>query len=152
MGGRRYRVPSRPDLSAKRKGEIAVLAAANIREGNILTPTKMKKAGLADFLALSGNAVKQASLSLKRKLDDLDDNEECVDETMSAMALHSGQRIDAAPSGMKSAEASPSSKGLSSAARSRQTRSGKGKTSILTSDDMIEPVRTLAEFAAKSVL
>ncbi|KAL5773646.1 hypothetical protein ACOSP7_013284 [Xanthoceras sorbifolium] len=169
MGGRRCRVPSevdnqavsilneRPSLSLKRKGEIAILVAAKYRGGNILCPSRMKKAGLADFPTPLEKSAKQTPSSLKRKLDDLDDKEEWVEETMCAMALHFGPAkpqsslLGVAASGMQSPEGSSSGKGLSSAARSRQTRSGKGKTSTLTLDDVIEPVLTLAEFAAKSV-
>ncbi|KAL5787764.1 hypothetical protein ACOSP7_004713 [Xanthoceras sorbifolium] len=68
---------------------------------------------------------------------------------MRAMALHSGLTkprsylLGAAASRMKSPEASPTAKGLSSVARSSQTRSGKRKTSTLTLDDAIKPIRTL---------
>ncbi|KAL5798278.1 hypothetical protein ACOSQ2_003098 [Xanthoceras sorbifolium] len=143
MGDRRCRAPlvvdnsvliwnERPNLSSKRKGEIMILAATKYLRKIILSPTRMKKAGLADFLTPSSY--------LKRKLDDLDDSEGWVDETMRAAA-----------SGVKSSEGSLSGKGLSSTTRSRQTRSDKGKTSTLTLDDVIKPVRTPAEFATKSM-
>ncbi|KAL5857392.1 hypothetical protein ACOSQ3_004850 [Xanthoceras sorbifolium] len=120
-------------LSLKMKGEIAILAIAKYRGENILSPTRMKKAGLADFPAPSGKRAKQNPSSLKRKLDNLDDNEEWPRSYL----------LGAAASRMKSPEASPTGKGLSSVARSSQTRSGKRKTSTLTLDDAIEPIRTL---------
>ncbi|KAL5794485.1 hypothetical protein ACOSP7_003079 [Xanthoceras sorbifolium] len=148
MGDRRCRAPlvvdnsvliwnERPNLSSKRKGEIMILAAMKYLREIILSPTRMKKAGLADFLTPSSY--------LKRKLDDLDDSEGWVDETIRAMALHSR------PAKVKSSEGSLSGKGLSSTTRSRQTRSDKGKTSTLTLDDVIKPVRTPVEFATKSM-
>ncbi|KAL5815983.1 hypothetical protein ACOSQ3_024361 [Xanthoceras sorbifolium] len=145
----------RSNLSLKRKGEIAILAAAKYRGGDIFSPTRMKNAGLADFPTRKGT--KHTSSSLKRKLNDVDDNEDWVGETMCAMALHFGPEkprsslLGTVTSGMKSSEGSPSGKGPSSAVRSRQTMSGKGKISTLTLDDASEPICTLAEFAAKSV-
>ncbi|KAL5793929.1 hypothetical protein ACOSP7_002523 [Xanthoceras sorbifolium] len=141
-------------LSLKRNEEIAILATMKYRRGNILSLTRMKNAGLANFPTPSGKSAKQTPSSLKRKLND---SEGWVEETMCAMALHSriakprSSLLGAAAFGMKSPGGSPSDKAFSFTARSRQTRSGKGKTSTLTLNDVVEPVRTLEAFAAKSV-
>ncbi|KAL5788451.1 hypothetical protein ACOSP7_005400 [Xanthoceras sorbifolium] len=146
-----------PELSNIRNKEIEVLALIKFGGGNILSAIRLRKTGLGDSSTIPEKAIGQASLRLTRKFGELDDNEDWMEETMRVIAFPSGHvkprssHFKIVPFGIKSMEASPSSKGFTSIAKTRQTRSSKGKASALSKDNLIDLVGALVEFDAKTI-
>ncbi|KAL5814482.1 hypothetical protein ACOSQ4_025123 [Xanthoceras sorbifolium] len=116
-------------ISLKKKAEIAILATAKLREGNILTADWMLKSGLVGSPPLSGKFVKQTPQ--KRKSEDIGYDDDWMKKTMRVMGLSSGS-------------SKPHSFPL-------KAKASKGKASVPPKDDAKEPVRVLIDYVSKSI-